>query len=179
MKKSTLFLLALAIMLPNLLTGCHKKDRNAEIPNVNGLYAYINSLDSLTRVAQIDSLSQVQDGLAALLARYSSHAATPEDKAILDSLDKISQAVKDYLRFCTDSQANLAVLRQDTKTVESDYVSGKMPVNVYVGQLMQDGQVLNNLEDQMADKRQKALEYVKNRAELVSMLTPLFPTEHP
>jgi hypothetical protein len=162
-------------MIPTFLfcLGCQRNVKKADIPDSQELLDKITYLDSLTRSAGVDSMIRIDDSLSDCLDTYAGHARSPEDKAILDSLSRIHATVKDYLRFCTDTRPNLEMLRQDTKSVVSQYRSGKIKVPIYISALLEDEQVLNDILQNLASKRDNALKYLHNRRLLVKQLTPL------
>jgi hypothetical protein len=163
-------------VLPVLMvffSGCRQKDNPAEIPGTEDLYSNIRYLDSLTHSREVDSISRVCDGLTAYLDAYAGQAPTPDDKAVLDSLEKIHVVANTYLRFCIDTRANLELLNQDTKSIENQFKSGEINAQTYVSSLLGDEQIMVDLKLQLEEHRIKALQSLSVQATLVRMLTPL------
>lgn len=166
-------LLYLLIALVVFASGCKQKENPAEIPGTDELFANIHYLDSLAHSREVDSISRVYDGMTAYLNAYSGQAPTPDDKAVLDSLTKIQAVAGAYLRFCTDTRTNLELLTQDTKSIESQFKSGKINAQTYISSLLGDEQIMVDLQLQLEEHRTKAIQSLGVQDALVRMLTPL------
>jgi hypothetical protein len=173
MKRSTSWIFLILTLCGVFSAGCGKSEKKAGIPDVAELISNIAWLDSLTRSAETDSIGVVNDSLALCLQTYTGRAQSGDDKAILDSLEHIHTLVLDYLRFCTDSRENLEMLRQDIRTTESKYRSGKITIETYISALLENEQVLNDLLETILDKRQKSLKSLGSQPLLTRMLPPV------
>ncbi len=162
-------IVAMSLLIP----GCNRDRQTADIPDIQGIYSDINYLDSLIRTNQIDSIGKVNDQIVATLRTYDRRAQSPDDAAILDSLTSINSVAFDLIQFCSDTQTNLDLLEQDTKTLESQYRSGKIKISTYTSVLVEDEQTLVDIHNQLSEKTRKALDYLKNQSLLVSMLSPI------
>jgi hypothetical protein len=156
-----------------LLISCHRNDQKADIPAIGSMYANISYLDTLLRANQIDSIGKVNEYLAAKIEAYTSQAQSADDKEILDSLTRITSVVQDFLQFCITTQTNLELLEQDTKSLESQYRSGKIKTAAYVSARLEEEQILIDILNQLTSKNELALHYLKNQSMLVSRLNPL------
>jgi hypothetical protein len=145
----------------------------AGIPDAAELISGIAWLDSLTRSAETDSISVVNDSLALCLQSYIGRAQSGDDKAVLDSLEKIHILVLDYLQFCTDSRENLEMLRQDIRNTEGKYQSGRITIDIFISTLLENEQVLNDLQERILDKRRKSLNALRNQSLLTRRLPNL------
>jgi hypothetical protein len=148
-------------------------DKKSGIPDTAELMSNIAWLDSLIRSPETDSIGVVDDSLALYLQAYTGHAQSGDDKAILDSLERIHSLVVDYLRFCTDSRENLEMLQQDIRSTESKYHSGRITIETFISTLLENEQVLNDLQEKIMDKRQRSLKSLHNQSILTGMLPTL------
>jgi hypothetical protein len=177
MKRSTAWILLILILCAFFSTGCGRSVKKGGIPDTTELISNISWLDSLIRSPEIDSIGVVSDSLSLYLQAYIGHAQSGDDKAILDSLERIHSLVLDYLRFCTDSRQNLEMMQQDIRNTESKYHSGRITVETFMSTLLENEQVLNDLQGTILDKRQKALKFMHNQSLLTGML-PTLTTEN-
>jgi hypothetical protein len=166
------FLLFLSLVL--LVTGCNHP-KKADIPDVQQLYNNISFLDSLMHSDRIDSLAVVTSNLESTLTSYANHAQSPEDIAILDSLDRIRNLSNDFLRFCIDSRSNLELLRQDLAVTEAQYQSGKIKLGYYITALIESEQILVDINSPFTAGLQSTLYALHNQSQLVPRLSPLRP----
>ncbi len=167
-------LLWIATGLALIINGCRQQPGNsANLPDTDVLYSNIRYLDSLTHCREVDSLNLVSDGLGALLESYSSLAPSPDDKAVLDSLQHIHDAGATYLRFCIDTRSNLEMLNQDTKDAVTRFRSGQINAQTYASSLVGVDQVMITLQQELEAHREKALTAFRVREALIRMLTPL------
>jgi hypothetical protein len=173
MKRSASWIFIILILCGVFSTGCRKPDKKAGIPDTAELMLNIAWLDSLTRSAETDSVGIVNDSLDLYLQSYIGHAQSGDDKAILDSLERIHNLVLDFLRFCTDSRQNLEILQQDIKSTESKYHAGKITIERYISDILESEQVLNDLQEKILDKRQKSLQSLRSQSLLIKMLPPV------
>lgn len=156
-----------------VVSGCNQKKQMADIPDIQSVYDNIGYLDTLIRSEQIDSIEKINDQISATLLTYASRAQTPEDNVMLDSLSRINSVTADFLRFCYDNRTNLEMLQQDTKTLETQYKSGKIKITTYVSELLEEEEVLIDINDQLTSKYETALQYLKSQSLLISRLSPL------
>jgi hypothetical protein len=156
-----------------LISGCNRKDQKADIPDIESIYDNISYLDSLVRSDQTDSIGKIKDHISVTILQYISRAQSPEDKAILDSLNRINSVTSDFLRLCNDTRTNLELLQQDTKALESQYRTGKIKIAIYVSSLLEEEQILIDLNDQVSSKYEVAKQYLKNQSLLINRLNPL------
>jgi hypothetical protein len=158
-----------------LLAGsCRPQSGNpAHLPDPESLFANIEYLDSLTHCREVDSVNLVTDKLGALLDSYKGLAPSPDDKAVLDSLQQIHKTAATYIRFCIDTRSNLELLNQDTKDVITRFKSGQINAQTYASSLVGDEQVMVALQQELDSHREKALASLRVRDALVRMLTPL------
>lgn len=161
------------LILAFLSSGCRNKDQKADIPDIESIYGNIRYLDSLMHSSQTDSISRISDQISDLLADYTDQARTPEDKAILDSLTRIRMVTHDFLQFCTSTNTNLELMEQDTRSVESQYRSGKIKITSYTNSLLEAEEILVDLQNQLAEKNLLALKYLHNQETLVKQLSAL------
>ena len=156
-----------------LITACNRDRQEADIPDVQNIYSNISYLDSLIRTDRIDSIGKVNDLIAETIRTYDRRAQSPDDAAILDSLISINSAAHDLIQFCSETQSNLDLLEQDTKSLENQYRSGKIKLIAYAATLMEADQTLIDIQNQLSEKTRKTLEYLKNQSLLVSLLSPI------
>lgn len=173
MKISFTCCLSFLTLLFVLSSGCKKKVNKADIPDIQAIYSNIQYLDTLIRSGQIDSISNINDHVTAIITAYASRARSPEDKAILDSLDRIRFVAHGFLQFCTGTKTNLDLLEQDTRSLENNYRSGKIKITAYTAALLEAEQVLVDLSIQLADQNLLTLQYLKNQEALVKQLSDL------
>jgi hypothetical protein len=156
-----------------MTSGCRQQPGKANLPNPDALFANILYLDSLTHCREVDSVNLVTDGLDTLLESYKGLAPSPDDKAVLDSLQQIHHTAATYLRFCIDTRSNLEMLNQDTKDVVTRFRSGQINAQTYASSLVGDEQVMVNLQQELETRREKALTALRLQGELIRLLTPL------
>jgi hypothetical protein len=156
-----------------IVSGCHQNKQKAELPDIESIYLNINYLDSILQAIRIDSISGVNENLTAKIEAYANRARSAEDKAILDSLTRITGVVNDFLQFCTTTQTNLELLEQDTRMLESDYRSGKVKIAAYVSALLEEEQVLIGILEQLSLMNRLALQSLGNQEQLTGRLNPL------
>lgn len=156
-----------------LVSGCYQNKQKADIPNIESIYLNINYLDSVLQSVPIDSISGVNENLTARIDAYTNRARSAEDKAILDSLTRITGVVNDFLQFCTTTQTNLELLEQDTRMLEKDYRSGKVKIAAYVSELLEEEQVLIGILEQLSFMNRHALQSLGNQEQLTARLNPL------
>ena len=173
MKKSSAFIGFVLVALFILLPCCKHRNQKADIPDIGNMYSDISYLDTLIRSAQIDSIGKINDRITAITTAYTNRAQTPEDKLILDSLARINAVAHDFLQYCVSTQTNLDLLEQDTKALENQYRSGKIKITPYVSALLEEEQILIDLSNQLSDKNQLALQYLKNQSLLINRLSSL------
>ena len=164
-----LVILLSAMMVP----GCYQNKQKADIPDIESIYLNINYLDSILQSVQIDSISGVNENLTARIDAYTNRARSAEDKAILDSLSRITSVVNDFLLFCTTTQTNLELLEQDTRMLEKDYRSGKVKIAPYISALLEEEQLLIGILEQLSLMNRHALQSLGNQAQLTGRLNPL------
>jgi hypothetical protein len=128
MKISFTCCLSFLTLLFVLSSGCKKKVNKADIPDIQTIYSNIQYLDTLIRSAQIDSISNINDHVTAIITAYTSRAQSPEDKAILDSLDRSGLSPM-VLQFCTGT-INLDLPEQDTRSPKQLQIR-KMKITPY------------------------------------------------
>jgi hypothetical protein len=173
MNRSSIYTVVLPIALYCFLTACNRSEKHIDIPDIQSIYSNIRFLDSLVRSNQIDSISRINDQISATIRAYDRRAQSAEDVACLDSLSVISSVAHDLIRFCISSQSNLDLLEADTRSLESQYRSGKITIAAYTSALVENEQTLVDIYNQLTDKNLKTLEYLKNRNLLISSLSPL------
>jgi hypothetical protein len=156
-----------------LMPGCRQPEQKVDVPDVQDVLHTISYLDSLIGGAEIDSIGQINEQLTAQLAAYENMAQTADDEAILDSLKRISLAASDLMQFCNSTITNLDMLEQDTRALEKQYRSGKIKIAAYISALLETEQMLVEIDNQLNDKHHKALQHLKQRPVLISMLSPL------
>jgi len=155
------------------VTGCRHRNQQADIPDIQSLYDHIASLDTLIGSEQVDSIGNVNDHVAEVLTAYKNRAQSPEDVAILDSLTRIYAVASEFTRFCTSTKDNLDILRQDLKNLENQYRSGKITSPAYIAALLEVEQIIIDIRDEMADKNQQAIRFLRNQLVLVESLSTL------
>lgn len=166
--------LFILVSLAFIAVSCRQQNSNpAELPRTDDLYANIRYLDSLTHSREVDSVGRVYDNLTTSIELYAGQAPTPDDKAVLDSLQKIQATAGAYLRLCIDSRTNLEMLYQDTKSVETQFKSGQINAQTYASSLVGEEQVLVTLQQELDVQREKALSSLRVQDALIRLLTPL------
>ncbi len=171
-------------LLPGLLAvffiihGCRHQGKDIDIPNVQEIYSDIAFLDSLIQSNSVDSIELSGIQLNNTLQVYKNHAQSPDDKAILDSLEKCYSRIHELIRFCTDTQLNLELLVQDVRSVEMQYKSGKIQLDAYISALMESEQILVELNNKFSDSYTQASRGSRFQSSLVNLLSPL-PVQGP
>jgi hypothetical protein len=155
------------------MPGCRQSEQKVDVPDVQDVLHTISYLDSLLGGEEIDSIGRINEQLTAQLAAYENMAQTADDEAILDSLKKISLTASDLMQFCNSTITNLDMLEQDTRALENQYRSGKIKIASYISALLEKEQILVEIDNQLNDKHHKALQHLKQRSVLISMLSPL------
>jgi hypothetical protein len=171
MKHFSLQWISLLLLNGIVLSGCNQHENQADIPNIQDIYRNISYLDSLMQSYPLDSIELAGDQLNNTLQTSPNLAQSPDDKAILDSLDKINSATKQFLRVCTDSRSNLELLKQDIQSVETQYKSGKIKTGVYISTLLEAEQVLVDLYYQFNTGFEQTRQYLQNQAVLFGLLS--------
>ena len=162
---------SMLLVVSILAMACNR--RHADIPEVNDIISNIHYLDSLVQSEVVDSIDRINDGLSASLLRYTNRAQSPEDKSILDSLVIISEQVNQFLRFCTETPNNLAIMEQEVRETRSQYLGGKMNVATYVSNLLQFEQLLIDINLRLSDQTESVQIFLRNQARLIPRLNPL------
>ncbi|HLO57129.1 MAG TPA: hypothetical protein VK179_00155 [Bacteroidales bacterium] len=161
-------LLVVSILIP----GCrHSKDNPIDLPDAQGIYSDIKYLDSLMQSPQTDSISTASLKIEALLGTYNNRNQTPDEQAILDSINRIYSLTSGFLRYCVDSRSNLELLKQDVSATEIQYKSGKIKAEYFINALVESEQTLVDINNRFDIDRSKVLDALRRFGQLQIMLT--------
>jgi hypothetical protein len=162
-----LALLAGSLLIP----GCrHTKEKPIDLPDAQGIYLDIKYLDSLLQSPQTDSISDVSLKIETLLKGYNHRNQSPDEQAILDSINRIFSLTSGFLRYCVDSRSNLELLKQDVSATEIQYKSGKVKAEYFINALVESEQTLVDINNRFSIDRWRVLDALRRFRQLQTML---------